>query len=128
MVPSDQTHEGDPQRHSHGVPVDLPPSMVEIIAGAPRALPVSQRIQHGNEESRMEAFQRDLDEALGNVYDLAVFHRQVGLGSDVGLRPWVFRDRRVSGRRYRGTYEGDPDTPQEPYPSAPHCADIDQER
>jgi hypothetical protein len=102
MVPSDQVQKGDPQRHPHGVPPEYDrPSMVDIIAGAPRALPISQRIQHGSDESRVEAFQQDLDEALGQVYDLAVFHREVGLGSDVGLRPWVYRERRGETRPAR---------------------------
>jgi hypothetical protein len=89
MIMSNQMHEDEP-RHPHGVPPGLRPSLIEILAGAPRVLPVSQEVEHGPEQSRSEEFQRGFQQAS----DLGRMHAFAGLGSEPGLRPWVYRSRR----------------------------------
>jgi hypothetical protein len=93
--------------------------LVEILVDSARALPVSQEVQHGPEESRSAAFNEAEQEAYARSYrgfegvlSLADLHHHAGVGSEVGMRPWVFQDRRREGRRYRQTWEGDPDIPQ----------------
>jgi hypothetical protein len=108
---------GDPQRHPHGVPANLGPALIPIIAGAPRALSVSQRVEHGAIESRSERFADAVNGAL-DVND--------ALAADFLWRTWS--DRRHEGRRYRGTdFIRDLDGPQEPYEKG-HQADIPLER
>jgi hypothetical protein len=96
--------------------------LVHIIAGGPRTLPVSQDIEHGPEESRSESFNK----GLGQVYDLGAMHWRHGLGPEAGLGPWVFRDRRMTGRRYRTAYNGE--EPQQPPAPAPTPADLPIEK
>jgi hypothetical protein len=114
MIMSDQRQEGEPR--PHGVPLEYGrPSLVEIIAGAPSALPVSQRVDHGPAEARSEAFaegSQDLDSARQHARDLGAMHRTYGLGPEAGMGPWSFRDRRKTGRRYRTAWNGE--EPQEP--------------
>jgi hypothetical protein len=79
--------------------------------GGPRVLPVSQKIQHGPEQSCSEAFDREAREAA------AVLH------TAFGMLGW--RDRRFEGRRFRPTdLVAELDGPQEPYPAAPAPADL----
>ena len=132
---SEQHQEGDPMRRPHGVPPDLRPSLVEIIMDAPRALPVPQTIEHGPEESGSEAFNEAEQGQYARAYrgftqvlSLADMHHHGGLGSETGLSPWVYHDRRRSGRRYRGTWEGDQDIPQKPPAPALAPADMPFER
>jgi hypothetical protein len=56
MIMSDQHQEGDPQLHPHGVPANLGPPHIAILAGAPRALSVEQRVMHAPPESRDAEF------------------------------------------------------------------------
>ena len=74
-----------------------------IIGGAPQALPVTQRVEHGPDQSRAEAFEREA------AADLAAYH---------GFYNW--HDRRAEGRRYRNTnWVDELHGPQEPYPVRP---------
>jgi hypothetical protein len=73
--------------------------------GGPRVMPVSQKIQHGPEQSRSEAFELDRQTAAAVLY------------TAYGLLGW--RDRRIEGRRHRPTdLIAELDGPQEPYPQA----------
>src|SRR5215469_16913263 len=102
LVMSDQHHEGEPR--PHGVPPDFDrPSLVDLLPSAPRTLSVSQRVEHGPQEDRDEAFWLGVEQAG----DLGELHAFAGLGPETGLRPWVFRDRRIAGRRHRPTFDGD---------------------
>jgi hypothetical protein len=86
--PSRQRQEGDPTPHGVGAyahPMWLGSLMIE---GAPRALPVTQQIEHGPVQSRSAEF----DQAVLDAADLGRVHRALG-----------FRDRRFYGRRYRPT-------------------------
>jgi hypothetical protein len=122
--PDDDRHAGDPMRRPHGVPSEYDrPSMVDLLPAGPRALPLTQDIEAGPDESREEEFWRGIQQAA----DLGTMHRITGLGPDTGLRPWVFRDRRVSGRRHRPTFNGD-DEAGIPYRPATAPADIPPER
>jgi hypothetical protein len=134
---SDQRQEGDPQRHPHGVPADLPPSKVQIIDDSVRALPVTQRIPRFPEKSRRREFTQGEDEeddgltdfergdarALQQVIDMGHMHRDYGLTPEVGLGPWVYNPRQKQGRRYRPTFNGD-DEANIPYRPAPAPADM----
>jgi hypothetical protein len=95
MVTHQQRQEGDPT--PHGVPPQYTHPMNltgMIVGGAPRALPVTQAITHGPAQDRAKAF------AQGSAEEFL-------LGNE------NFRDRRVDGRRYRGTWNGE--GRQEPY-------------
>jgi hypothetical protein len=83
---------------------------------------VSQAIEHGPEESREDEFWRGVQQAI----DLGTMHRITGLGK-IGLRPYVYEERRTSGRRYRAAF-GDDDEPQEPSPPALAPADMPPEK
>jgi hypothetical protein len=121
---STQTQEGDPYNRPYGVLPEFDrPSLVDLLPAAPRTLPVSQDVEHGPEQDRDEAFWLGIRQAS----DLGTMHRITGLGPDTGLRPWVFRDRRVSGRRHRPTFNGD-DEASIPYPPAPAPADLPFEK
>jgi hypothetical protein len=81
-------HAGD--KTPHGVPpgYEHPMNLSSlIIEGAPRILPVTQEIEHGPEQSRNAAF------AQGTAEEFLVLH----------CLHTGFRDRRLEGRRYRGT-------------------------
>ena len=83
----DDRHAGDPT--PHGVPPEYsrPRSVLDlIVAGAPRALPVTQEIPHGPDQSRSAEF----DAALQEAADLGAYHGAIG-----------FYDRRYEGRRHR---------------------------
>jgi hypothetical protein len=134
VVPSRQRQEGDPTWRARGVPPDAPPSLVELLMTAPRALPVPQTIEHGPEESRIAAFNDAEQEQYARAYrgfeqvlSLADMHHHAGLGRDTGLGPWKFNDRRRQGRRIRPTFNGD-DQASVPYPPAPHGSEIPFER
>jgi hypothetical protein len=126
MGMSDQRQEGDPSKDLPDVPPDhgLRP---RILAGAPRALPVSQRISHGPEQSREEAFTEGTDlsdeqmrggRSKQAAHNLAKYYGQLG-----------FRDRRLEGRRYRPTdFISELDGPQAPYPPADAPGDMPIER
>jgi hypothetical protein len=113
-VESEKDQTADPLYPPHGVPPGLRPSLIEIIAGAPRVLPVTQAIGHGSEESRAEAFIQGIRQAN----DLGSMHASFGLGEEKGLGPWHYRERRREGRRHRPTWDGD-EVPQEPYEIEP---------
>jgi hypothetical protein len=102
-------HAGD--KTPHGVPAEYahPQSLKDlIIEGAPRALPVTQEIAHGPAQDRARAF------AHGSVETFLVQNALDG-----------FKDRRLEGRRYRGTDNvSDLDGPQQPYDIAGWQADI----
>jgi hypothetical protein len=103
---SGQTHDGDPTQHvvrqlalreppDYARPQPLGSDVLE--PGGPRVMPVSQRIEHGPEHSRSREFQRGSGAALAVGYGL--------MG---------FKDRRIEGRRYRGTnWISELDGPQE---------------
>jgi hypothetical protein len=79
-----------------------------IIEDAPRALPVSQEIQHGPEQSRTAEFASAAEE------DYVM--RQAGFLVHQHYATVGFRDRRSDGRRYRGTDNTeDMYGPQQPY-------------
>jgi hypothetical protein len=88
----------------HGLPPQYqrPMSVMDlIVAGAPRALPVTQEIPHGPEQSRSAEF----DAARQEAADLGHYHYAIG-----------FRDRRFYGRRWRKTdNESELQGPQQPY-------------
>jgi hypothetical protein len=74
-------------------------------------MPVSQRIEHGPEQSRSREFERE-------AAALAVGYGLMG-----------FKDRRIEGRRYRGTdWVSELDGPQESNRVAGRQADIPFER
>jgi hypothetical protein len=114
-------HAGEP--HPHGVPpeYDRPP-LIDLLPSAPRTLAVSQEVEHG-QESRDEEFWRSIQQAA----DLGRMHKRYGLSPEVALGPWVYRDRRISGRRHRPTFNGD-DEAGIPYPPAPHGSEIPYEK
>jgi hypothetical protein len=119
LLASDQKQTGEPR--PHGVPAEYGrPSLVEILAGAPRALPVSRALEHGPEESRSEAF----DEGRQRVRDLGAMHYTYGLGPGAGLDPWIYQPRK---KRYRPSFAGD-DEASIPYPPAPAPADLPPEK
>jgi hypothetical protein len=88
---SEQRQTGDPT--PHGIPSDYahPQALGRDVLdpGGPRILPVSQKITHGPEQSREEAFDREAREAAAGMVE---FFNWLG-----------FRDRRAFGRRYRAT-------------------------
>jgi hypothetical protein len=94
FVMSEGRHAGDPIKRPQGVPAAwahpqrLGPDVLQ--PGGPRILPVSQEVEHRPEQSREEAFWAWALRQDGAT--LAEFYGDLG-----------FRDRRVSGRRYRGT-------------------------
>jgi hypothetical protein len=88
-----QRQEGDPQQQ-HLVLREPPefdrPSLIDLLPSAQRTLSVSQRVEHGPEESRDRASWLGIQQAA----DLGTMHRRFGLGPETGLRPWIFRSRR----------------------------------
>jgi hypothetical protein len=108
-VMHEQQQEGDPT--PHGVPpgYEHPMNLSRlIIEGAPRALPVSQKITHGPAQDRAKAF------AHGSVETFLVQNALDG-----------FKDRRLEGRRYRGTDNvSDLEGRQQPYDIAGWQRDV----
>jgi hypothetical protein len=91
-------HAGDPT--PHGVPPEYahPLDLASlIIEGAPRALPVTQEIEHGQQRSRAEEF----DDAAIEAAELGAWHATLG-----------YYDRRYEGRRHRSGFRYQ--APQEP--------------
>jgi hypothetical protein len=86
LLPSDQEHVGDPLAQL-------------IIAGGPRALPVTQIVEHGPAESRNEEFEE--------AARLGELHAHLG-----------YLDRRFEGRRYRSGSLYDLEA-NRPYPKDP---------
>jgi hypothetical protein len=136
MVLADQLQSGDAHRHPHGVPADLPPSKVQLLAASVRALPVTQEVPRFPEKSRRRGFAQGEDEddgltdeergearAMQQCIDMGRMHAQYGLPAEAGLAPWIYRDQRRSGRRYRPTNDYD-DVPQEPYAPADAPTDM----
>jgi hypothetical protein len=119
---SEQRQGGEPR--PHGVPPEFDrPSLVDLLPAAPRTLSVSQDIEHGLEQGRDESFWLGVEQAG----DLGELHAFAGLGPEVGLRPWVFRDRRIAGRRHRPTFDGD-DEASIPYDTKGWQADLPLEK
>jgi hypothetical protein len=114
---SEQRHEGDPQQQlalREPDPYQRPMSVLDlIVAGAPRALPVSQEIQRGPEQSRSGEFQAAVQAAA----DLGHLHYSLG-----------YRDRRWEGRRHRPTNNLDDLTPQDPPQRGGWQRDVPMER
>ncbi len=106
MVTHHQTQEGDAAK-PHGVPPGYehpePLGGDLLDPGGPRILPVTQQVQHGPDQSRAEAFDREAAAGMAEFYGV--------LG---------FKDRRAFGRRHRATDDiRDLDGPQEPYEVRP---------
>jgi len=122
VVESEGRHQGEPR--PHGVPPDYDrPSLIDLLPAAPRALSVSQDVERGPQEDRDDAFWLGVEQAG----DLGELHAFAGLGPEVGLRPWVFRDRRIAGRRHRPTFDGD-DEASIPYDTKGWQADLPLEK
>jgi hypothetical protein len=107
MAQSEQKQTGDPQQIALREPPGYqhPRSVMDlIVAAAPRALPVSQEIEHGPDQSQSRSleFEEAWQDAIG------------------------YYDRRPEGRRYRNTYLGA--GPQEPPPRGGWQADVPFER
>jgi len=94
MVQSDQHQEGEPGQ----IALREPPGYEHpqrlsgwlLDPGGPRAWPVSQRVEHGDQQRREEAFQEAVLRGLAAA--VSEYHSLV-----------MFRDRRLEGRRYRET-------------------------
>jgi hypothetical protein len=101
LVASEQAHKGDPVRYypPHGVPRDLPPAHIDLLASAPWMAAVPGTIVHAVAQSRTRAFAEDLQQGY------------------VGEKQ-IFSDRRHEGRRYRPSHKYDL-LPQDPYPVDP---------
>jgi hypothetical protein len=98
------------------------PSVIDLLPAAPRVLPVSQEIERGPEEDRGEMFWRGIQQSM----DVGRMHGMCGIGPEKALDPWIYRDRRLSGRRHRPGWEDD-EGPQEPYTPSFHGADFPPE-
>jgi hypothetical protein len=117
MVMHEQRQEGDVLK-PHGVPpacVHPQPLGRDVLdPGGPRVLPVSQRAEHGSQLSRQEEFERGL--------------RQDGATMAWSYGELGFHDRRIDGRRYRGTNSDELLGPQRPYKTKGWQADIPLEK
>lgn len=114
----DRTPHGVPPEYAH--PMDLTSLIVE---DAPRALPVTQEIQHGPEQSRSTEFAR------GSADDEEHIMRHAALLVHAYYATVGFKDRRIEGRRFRQTNNVEEmDGPQQPYDIAGWQRDIPIER
>ena len=140
MAPSDQHHAGDPMRQialRQPDPYQHPEHLGRDVLdpGGPRILPVSQRIQPGDEPSQEQEFEQGQSALGGPPWFLEDFDdefehdvRGIAHGYSNYVGYFGFNDRRIEGRRHRPIDNVTEILGQQrPYPPAPAPADLPPE-